>query len=214
MSRSNSCDSEPARSSSSSRSCVLRSSESLRPPCSVSAARRACSVRISPTSSLRSVAAGASPPRGPGCDRSMARESSRSSGAALHQAAPIGEIIAPAAHQSNEGGVVLRQHRGAQALDRLGQGLERLRAVVIEALYFIIQLGTFPGDLAGHIQLGVEGRARHARQPWRRLTAVRERGEECDVEGVPEAQDRKSTRLNSSHLVISYAVFCLKKKKR
>src|SRR5947207_7119035 len=27
------------------------------------------------------------------------------------------------------------------------------------------------------------------------------------------AQDRKSTRLNSSHTVISYAVFCLKKKK-
>src|SRR5688500_19473336 len=27
-----------------------------------------------------------------------------------------------------------------------------------------------------------------------------------------EAPDRKSTRLNSSHLVISYAVFCLKKK--
>src|SRR2546426_8304816 len=29
----------------------------------------------------------------------------------------------------------------------------------------------------------------------------------------PAARDRKSTRLNSSHLVISYAVFCLKKKK-
>src|SRR5256885_9808036 len=28
-----------------------------------------------------------------------------------------------------------------------------------------------------------------------------------------QPQDRKSTRLNSSHLVISYAVFCLKKKK-
>src|SRR5215467_15106490 len=28
------------------------------------------------------------------------------------------------------------------------------------------------------------------------------------------ARDRKSTRLNSSHLVISYAVFCLKKKKQ
>src|SRR5688500_19129393 len=28
----------------------------------------------------------------------------------------------------------------------------------------------------------------------------------------PEFADRKSTRLNSSHLVISYAVFCLKKK--
>src|SRR5256885_12393485 len=29
-----------------------------------------------------------------------------------------------------------------------------------------------------------------------------------------EHRDRKSTRLNSSHLVISYAVFCLKKKKQ
>src|SRR5256885_12138276 len=32
------------------------------------------------------------------------------------------------------------------------------------------------------------------------------------VPDVRGAQDRKSTRLNSSHLVISYAVFCLKKK--
>src|SRR5205807_8519962 len=31
-------------------------------------------------------------------------------------------------------------------------------------------------------------------------------------QGVTERADRKSTRLNSSHLVISYAVFCLKKK--
>src|ERR1022692_4980393 len=29
---------------------------------------------------------------------------------------------------------------------------------------------------------------------------------------TPSRRDRKSTRLNSSHLVISYAVFCLKKK--
>src|SRR5256885_4661348 len=32
--------------------------------------------------------------------------------------------------------------------------------------------------------------------------------------GARPRQDRKSTRLNSSHLVISYAVFCLKKKKK
>src|SRR5256885_9907977 len=32
------------------------------------------------------------------------------------------------------------------------------------------------------------------------------------VGGAAALQDRKSTRLNSSHLVISYAVFCLKKK--
>src|SRR2546426_4226597 len=31
---------------------------------------------------------------------------------------------------------------------------------------------------------------------------------------TPQIGDRKSTRLNSSHLVISYAVFCLKKKKK
>src|SRR5690606_41605630 len=34
-----------------------------------------------------------------------------------------------------------------------------------------------------------------------------------DQEIVTESRDRKSTRLNSSHVKISYAVFCLKKKK-
>src|SRR3712207_7040880 len=37
------------------------------------------------------------------------------------------------------------------------------------------------------------------------------RGDRCDSE-LPGQQDRKSTRLNSSHANISYAVFCLKKK--
>src|SRR5256885_8843622 len=35
-----------------------------------------------------------------------------------------------------------------------------------------------------------------------------------NVTQMLEFLDRKSTRLNSSHLVISYAVFCLKKKKK
>src|SRR5438034_4238265 len=39
--------------------------------------------------------------------------------------------------------------------------------------------------------------------------AVAERG----VVEVEKGPDRKSTRLNSSHTVISYAVFCLKKKR-
>src|SRR5688500_19727229 len=43
-------------------------------------------------------------------------------------------------------------------------------------------------------------------------------GDEADADArvarrLELALDRKSTRLNSSHLVISYAVFCLKKKK-
>src|SRR5689334_24082873 len=35
----------------------------------------------------------------------------------------------------------------------------------------------------------------------------------CRHEGIQRSRDRKSTRLNSSHSSISYAVFCLKKKK-
>src|SRR5437773_9577797 len=35
----------------------------------------------------------------------------------------------------------------------------------------------------------------------------------CGITGPPD-EDRKSTRLNSSHITISYAVFCLKKKKK
>src|SRR5258708_14396811 len=34
------------------------------------------------------------------------------------------------------------------------------------------------------------------------------------LHGLGQEGDRKSTRLNSSHQIISYAVFCLKKKKR
>src|SRR2546426_7652920 len=45
----------------------------------------------------------------------------------------------------------------------------------------------------------------------RRLDRWRIGPVEYDLEHA--VQDRKSTRLNSSHLVISYAVFCLKKKK-
>src|SRR5438034_8526691 len=37
---------------------------------------------------------------------------------------------------------------------------------------------------------------------------------QCGPEEIPRSSDRKSTRLNSSHTVISYAVFCLKKKKK
>src|SRR2546426_8270604 len=45
------------------------------------------------------------------------------------------------------------------------------------------------------------------------LDELRRRWDELEVE-QRRFLDRKSTRLNSSHLVISYAVFCLKKKKK
>src|SRR5690606_39883729 len=52
------------------------------------------------------------------------------------------------------------------------------------------------------------GRGRRRHTVTRR---ARGRGESPHLQGVPK--DRKSTRLNSSHVKISYAVFCLKKKK-
>src|SRR5205809_1663116 len=49
------------------------------------------------------------------------------------------------------------------------------------------------------------GGARRTRSTWRRAW--------CTIVDSPST-DRKSTRLNSSHGYISYAVFCLKKKKK
>src|SRR3712207_8016073 len=54
--------------------------------------------------------------------------------------------------------------------------------------------------------------SRHSRDALRlREFAVRNR---LPHEWIELEEDRKSTRLNSSHANISYAVFCLKKKKR
>src|SRR2546426_3562688 len=64
-----------------------------------------------------------------------------------------------------------------------------------------------------------EGRAQSDRGPAvgaGRAQADPDRGMAlCPARSVSaHLRDRKSTRLNSSHLVISYAVFCLKKKKK
>src|SRR2546426_7449537 len=74
-----------------------------------------------------------------------------------------------------------------------------------------LQLQQLPHDL-GDALFGARarlGRAvvlQHVRRRW-----LRKRGA---IDLAVRRQDRKSTRLNSSHLVISYAVFCLKKKKK
>src|SRR5256885_9753712 len=54
-------------------------------------------------------------------------------------------------------------------------------------------------------------RSRSRGQAWCPLIQTSDR--DRTVQSAP-GRDRKSTRLNSSHLVISYAVFCLKKKKK
>src|SRR5688500_19856385 len=56
----------------------------------------------------------------------------------------------------------------------------------------------------------IDQRLRRSRRP--RLRAHGSDRELRQRLGTSRRQDRKSTRLNSSHRVISYAVFCLKKK--
>src|SRR5256885_10974235 len=55
-------------------------------------------------------------------------------------------------------------------------------------------------------------RSRKSRHVQKRLRHPR--GSAARSRDAETGRDRKSTRLNSSHLVISYAVFCLKKKKK
>src|SRR3989475_4621340 len=52
------------------------------------------------------------------------------------------------------------------------------------------------------------------RGTWRRLRPAAPTSDSRVRDTRPRGTDRKSTRLNSSHSQISYAVFCLKKKKK
>src|SRR6266542_797626 len=66
-----------------------------------------------------------------------------------------------------------------------------------------------------HLRPGRSVRAlRQRHQPERRDLRLRRQLPAVGRAARPVGQDRKSTRLNSSHGSISYAVFCLKKKKK
>src|SRR5262245_62568997 len=71
------------------------------------------------------------------------------------------------------------------------------------------------GDLCRHRRPRLPpGRRRADRQPREPAFGGAPQGREAAARrGAARRGDRKSTRLNSSHLGISYAVFCLKKKK-
>src|SRR3712207_8772850 len=72
----------------------------------------------------------------------------------------------------------------------------------------------FRSDGAGGCRIDGYGAARHgaglADQPG--ADKAQRRGGEGERQRAADRLDRKSTRLNSSHANISYAVFCLKKK--
>src|SRR2546427_6927712 len=70
--------------------------------------------------------------------------------------------------------------------------------------------------IAGHGELEHRGTLLRRGHEGRALERLLPRGDEPHVRAERLARrfrDRKSTRLNSSHSQISYAVFCLKKKK-
>src|SRR2546422_7545689 len=81
----------------------------------------------------------------------------------------------------------------------------------------------FPYTTLFRSEIGAALRAGKVHCPWKQIRAWlnppvselnRSSYEETTLERLSSETDRKSTRLNSSHGYISYAVFCLKKKKK
>src|SRR3712207_8516702 len=79
--------------------------------------------------------------------------------------------------------------------------LFRSQGRVVQPVGVIVEEPSGPQEIAHlHVRRSVEREGRRQKMRW-------------ELEGDPAPErDRKSTRLNSSHANISYAVFCLKKK--
>src|SRR5256886_8939455 len=104
---------------------------------------------------------------------------------------------------SQQPGVVARTQ--GQVADALGGAAKKIDAVY--QVPFLAHAPLEPMNCTVHVQ-------RDRCEVWTgSQTLTRAQGTAARVTGLPLEQDRKSTRLNSSHSQISYAVFCLKKKK-
>src|SRR5205807_3063533 len=104
----------------------------------------------------------------------------------------------------------IRKHRGAHPEDRklfADDQLPKLRAAVSELSWLL----TRDYAMKGALKLVGDKFALTERQ---RLAVSRAGCSDQSQAHRASTRDRKSTRLNSSHLVISYAVFCLKKKNK
>src|SRR2546427_366281 len=110
-------------------------------------------------------------------------------------------------------------HRGVRAEKVEGLDAHLVAAELVATVARAEQAGEHV--LAGAALVLVDGAVDEAEQELARLERARERregqaqrqGENAGGEAIEGGLDRKSSRLNSSHSQISYAVFCLKKKK-
>src|SRR6266540_3837948 len=177
----------------------------------------------SPPPVRRSTGAGAATVRRSCCCTASPTGRGRPSGGARHR--PNRRRVPPCGHglQPRVLGLVIprRPGAGARAADRPGARRHRrphARRVVRGARRLP---GGGPCRLRREVQrprdrpchLRAVPRRRHARLPARR-GRPRDAADHLPGPGPvePQRRDRKSTRLNSSHITISYAVFCLKKK--
>src|SRR5215211_3688209 len=120
------------------------------------------------------------------------------SGRAAHDLGGGGQVD-PDLEQLERVRAVVVEQREHLGVDDAATGGQPLRVAASEASSRAERVGVVD-EAAAHVRDRLEASVGMAREP-----------------GHPPAMvhppDRKSTRLNSSHTVISYAVFCLKKKK-
>src|SRR5690554_7384636 len=88
-----------------------------------------------------------------------------------------------------------------------GDHLRQIHSITLSQLRQYLPKGVFHPHTGDH---AVNTQGVGAANPKLRIGV----NKELAHNGLPENGDRKSTRLNSSHVRISYAVFCLKKKKK
>src|SRR6478735_10429513 len=84
----------------------------------------------------------------------------------------------------------------------------RVKSLLVQMIFYVLFFFFFNDTATTEIYtLSLHDALPISRRSWRPPPGG------CACPASPP-RDRKSTRLNSSHLVISYAVFCLKKKKK
>src|SRR5436309_9012270 len=105
--------------------------------------------------------------------------------------------IAKETRTTADGSFSLRIAAGRYSLKAIAEGFS-------EVLFSSVQVSP-SAEIAYRFNLEPVGSGR---------TLVEQRSDRDNVKWTLRATDRKSTRLNSSHVKISYAVFCLKKKKQ